>query len=67
MHSIVIYKICMFETFFLIQQKRFKLIWSYILKDTEFLVMEVLFNYRLYPQNAILWGRLLNIQEYIFF
>ena len=60
----------MFETIlfnFLIQQKRFGLIWSYILKDIEFLIMEVSFNFRLYPQNALFWGRLCNFQEYIVF
>ena len=37
----------MFETilfYFLIYQKRIGLIWSYILKDIEFLIMEVSFN-----------------------
>ena len=36
----------------------FGLIWSYILKDTELLIMEVSFYFKLYPQNALFWGRL---------
>ena len=63
MNSIVTYKIGMFETLlcnFLILQKRFELIWSYIWK-----VIKFSFNFRLYPQNELFWGRLCNFQEYI--
>ena len=59
MDSIVIYRILLVENIFfnfLIQKKRFGLIWSYILKDIKFLIMEVSFNFRFYPQNALFLG-----------
>ena len=68
MDSIVIYKILLFKTilfYFFIQKKRIGLIWSYILKYTEFQIMKVSFNFRLYPQNALIWGHLCNFQEYM--